>query len=272
MEKTQKSQTAMYKRRLISVLFLKNGWMVRSEDFSIHQVIGDPLIHVERLVEWDVDELIILDITNDQSSFDHARSDYKHKPVDNLLAFINRIASECCIPLSFGGRIRSMDDISARILNGADKVCVNQALFDTPNLIGEAARRFGRQAIVASIDYRMVGDVPIVFSHAGKTNTGIPISEWAVKVVANGAGEILLNAADRDGRACGYDVDSIQSVVDSVPVPVVACGGAGHQRHFLECYEKTGASAVAAGNIFHFTENAYPRAKTFLKTKRVEIR
>lgn len=262
----------MYKRRLIPVLFLKNGWMVRSEDFSIHQIIGDPLIHVERLVEWDVDELIILDITNDDSSFEHAREDCKYKPVTDLLQFINRIATECSIPLSFGGRIRTLLDVETRILNGADKVCLNQALFDTPNLIGEAARRFGSQAIVASIDYQDIDGAPVVFSHSGKINAGVSAVDWAVKAEAEGAGEILLNAIDRDGKACGYDTQTIQNVVSSVSIPVIACGGAGHQRHFLDCYEKTGASAVAAGNIFHFTENAYPRAKTFLKTKRTDIR
>lgn len=262
----------MYKRRLIPVLFLQNGWMVRSEDFSIHQIIGDPLIHVERLVEWDVDELIILDITSAASSFDHARDDYKHKPVDDLLKFINRIATECSIPLSFGGRIRTLDDIERRILNGADKICLNQALFDTPGLVGEAAHHFGSQAIVASVDYKVIEGIPIVHSHAGKRNTGISAMDWAAKAESEGAGEILLNAIDRDGKACGYDIDNIQDVVERVSVPVIACGGAGNQRHFQECYEKTNISAVAAGNIFHFTENAYPRAKTFLKSKRTDIR
>lgn len=262
----------MYKRRLIPILFLQNGWMVRSEDFLIHQIIGDPLIHVERLVEWDVDELIILDISNANCSFDHAREDYKHKPVDDLLKFINRIATECCIPLSFGGRIRNLHDIEQRILNGADKICLNQVLFDNPNLVGEAAQSFGSQAIVASIDYRVIKGAPIVFSHSGKINTGISPVDWAGKAESAGAGEILLNAVDRDGKACGYDIQTIQDVVSRVSIPVIACGGAGHQRHFLECYEKTNVSAVAAGNIFHFTENSYLRAKKFLKTKLREIR
>ncbi len=246
--------------------------MVRSEDFSIHQIIGDPLIHVERLVEWDVDELIILDITSSDSSFDHARADYKNKPVNNLLEFINRIATECCIPLSFGGRIRNLSDIEIRIMNGADKVCLNQALFDAPNLVGEAARRFGSQAIVASIDYRIVDDAPIVFSRSGEMNTEIPVAEWAIAAESEGAGEILLNAIDRDGKACGYDTQTVEDIVSRVAIPVIACGGAGHQQHFLDCYENTGPSAVAAGNILHFTEIAYPRAKTFLKTKRHDIR
>jgi len=203
-------------------------------------------------VEWDVDGLLLLDITSGASSFVHVLDSYKLKPFGDLLKFINRIATECSIPLSFVGRIRTLDDIETRILNGADKVCLNQALFDTPGLVGEAAHHFGSQAIVASFDYKVIEGMPIVHSHAGKRNTGISAMDWAAKAESEGAGEILLNAIDRDGKACGYDIDNIQDVVERVSVPVIACGGAGHQRHFQECYEKTDVQCCSRGTHFSF--------------------
>ncbi len=262
----------MYKRRLIPVLFLKDGWMVRSEGFTTHQYIGDPVGHVKRMAQWDVDELIVLDIGDGEMTFEHHRADYHHKPVTTLLEFINGIAVQCRIPLTFGGRIRSLDDIHARILNGADKVAVNTVLADDPDLITRAARSFGSQAIVASIDYRVIDGATRVFTDCGTRDTGAGAAAWARRAADAGAGEVLLNAIDRDGAARGYDLDTIDEVAKAVEIPVIACGGAGHQRHFRDCFTKTAASAVAAGNIFHFTENAYPRAKTFLKQTLADIR
>lgn len=262
----------MLKRRLVPVLYLLDGWMVRSQQFSEHQFIGDPVLHVERMVDWDVDELIVLDIGRGGMTFEHHRQDYRHKPVVTLLDFIERIAVECSIPLTFGGRIRTVEDIRTRIQHGADKVAVNAMLADAPDTVTKAARTFGRQAIVASIDFRQVDSGPRVFLRHGSVDAGVRPAEWARRAEALGAGEILLNAIDRDGMAQGYDIDAINEVVAAVNIPVIVCGGAGHQRHFLECFEKTEASAVAAGNIFHFTENAYPRAKRFLGQQRQDIR
>ncbi|MHA1567260.1 MAG: imidazole glycerol phosphate synthase subunit HisF [Alphaproteobacteria bacterium] len=262
----------MYKRRLIPVLYLKDGWMVRSERFQLHQIIGDPVGHVERMVQWDVDELVVLNIGAADSTFQHDRDDYKNQPVRSLLEFITKIAVDCCIPLTFGGHIVSVEDVALRIANGADKVSMNTALADTPQIVTDAAKRFGSQAVVASIDYRMDGARTRVFVARGNRDVASDVVPWARHAEQLGAGEILLNAIDRDGGARGYDLDTIDAVVDAVAIPVIACGGAGHQRHFRECFQKTGASAVAAGNIFHFTENAYPRAKTFLKQTLADIR
>ena len=263
----------MLKRRLVPVLFLQHGWMVRSERFRVHQVIGNPVVHVERMTEWDVDELIVIDISKgDESNFDHHRDDYREHGTKDLLGFIRKIASECRIPLSFGGRIRTLADIGLRIQNGADKVAINTAAWDTPALIGDAAKEFGGQAVIVSIDYRTIdGRARVVLGH-GETPTDRDPAELAAEVADRGAGEIFLSAVDRDGTAKGYDLETIDRVASSVNIPVIACGGAGHQRHFLECFSKTPASAVAAGNIFHFTENAYPRAKAFLRGHRDDIR
>jgi len=262
----------MFKRRLIPVLFLKEGWMVRSEEFHEHQFIGDPVSHVRRMVDWDVDELIVLDIGDEQSTFEHHRSDFRHKPVGNVLEFIQVVAAECRIPLTFGGRIRTFEDVKVRIQNGADKVAMNTLLYTHPESVSEAALAFGRQAIVASIDYRMVDGRPMVFCGRGKLDTGKTVEDWSRHAENCGAGEILLNSIDRDGTAMGYDLETIDEVARAVGIPVIACGGAGMQGHFLKCYDKTTASAVAAGNIFHFKENAYPNAKRFLKMHLADIR
>lgn len=262
----------MYKRRLIPVLFLKDGWIVRSQTFDFHQYIGDPVHHVRRMVQWDVDELIVLDIGTSEMSFDHHRSDYKHKPVSTILEFINMIAAECNIPLTFGGRIREVEDIATRIRNGADKVSVNTLLQTSPEKVTEAAKQFGSQAITASIDYRIVDSVDRVFTDHGQVDAGATVAAWARRAEDLGAGEVLLNAIDRDGKARGYDFDTINQAADAVRIPVIACGGAGLELHFGACFEKTRANAVAAGNIFHFTENAYPNAKRYLRRKFEDIR
>jgi imidazole glycerol-phosphate synthase subunit HisF len=261
----------LYKRRLIPVLYLKDGWMVRSQTFSLHQVIGDPVSHVVRMAQWQVDELIVLDIGESASSFEHHRADYRTKPVKSLQEFIALIAVECNMPLTFGGRIRSVDDIRARIQNGADKVTVNTMLREAPQEVTAAAQQFGSQAIVASIDYRIVDGRAEAFTDHAETAVGDAV-DWARRAADLGVGEILLNSIDRDGTAKGYDLATIETVSQAVSIPVIACGGAGHQRHFLEVLQKTSASAVAAGNIFHFKENAYPLAKTFLKQTLADIR
>ena len=246
--------------------------MVRSETFSIHQAIGHPVIHVERLVQWDVDELIVLDISTGAEEFDFGRDDTRLGGAADLLQFVNNIAADCQIPLTFGGRIRDIEAVHARIQNGADKITMNTALAEDPDLVSRVVRSYGSQAVVASIDYRMVEGRPIAFTHWGTHDTETDVVGWARRATDLGAGEVLLNAIDRDGTAQGYDLETIDAVAAAISVPVIACGGAGHQRHFLKCFEETRASAVAAGNIFHFTENAYPRAKAFLRGRRDDIR
>lgn len=247
--------------------------MVRSELFRMHNVIGNPMVHVERMVEWDVDELIIIDISEgSEVKYDIFRDDYREVGAKNLLDFVHRVSSECRIPLTIGGRIRGFDDVRLRILNGADKVSLNTALAESPQLVTEAARAFGSQAVIASIDYRMIDGKARVFADHACTDLGVGPAEWARRAQELGAGEILLNAVDCDGTAKGYDIATIAEVCGAVSIPVIACGGAGHANHFLKCFEETEASGVAAGNIFHFTENAYPRAKKVLRARGVNVR
>lgn len=263
----------MYKRRLIPVLFLKNGWMVRSESFLIHQIIGEPTLHAERMRQWNVDELMVLDISDGDNNFEHNRDDHKYKPVNNLLQFIERFSYECNMPLTFGGNIKSLQDIKLRIEHGADKISINSFLYSMPNMINDAVRIFGKQAIVASIDCKLMDSGEYsVFTEKGKKNINLNPKQWAKEVEKIGVGEILLQFIDRDGKSNGYDVEVINQICNSVNIPVIACSGAGNQRQILECFNICKAEAIAAGNIFHFTENAYPRIKSFLASKREDIR
>jgi imidazole glycerol-phosphate synthase subunit HisF len=262
----------MLKRRLIPILYLKDGWMVRSQDFRQHNYIGDPVAHIDRMMEWNVDELIILDIGEEESVFDHHRSDYRTPPAMTMLDFIERSGAQCNLPLTFGGRIRSYDDIAIRIASGADKVSVNTMLHEAPDLVTAAARAFGSQAIVASIDYRIENGSSVVYTARGRRRTAFLAPSMARRAAEIGAGEILLNAMDRDGAASGYDLETIALAADAVDLPVIACGGGGTNEHFAQLFEKTPVSAAAAGNIFHFKENAYPMAKAHLKARRADIR
>ena len=263
----------MFKRRLIPVLFFKNGWMVRSEKFTTHQVIGDPVLHVERMKEWDVDELIIIDISDSKNDFSHIRKDYKYKPVSNILELINSLSKESHMPLTFGGNIKTFEDIELRIKNGADKVTLNSSFYNNPDLISEAIKIYGKQAIVASLDYGLSSDGKYyVYINSGKDKLNISPEDWSKELEKIGAGEILLQSINNDGSSLGYDINMINKVFNSVKIPVIACSGAGNQRHILDCYNSTEVEAVAAGNVFHFTENSYPRFKQFIKIRRNDVR
>jgi cyclase len=262
----------MLKRRLIPALFLKNGFLVRSEAFSIHQNLGNPVEQVSRYNQWDADELIYIDITR-SGSHDRRREDQGLENPDSVLDIIPLVASKAFMPLTFGGNIRTLQDIAARLERGADKVTLNTAALEDVTFISKAAERFGSQAIVVSIDAKQSAKGGWrVYSRHGTAESPWSPDEWAREAESRGAGEIFLNSIDRDGAASGYDLDLIKSVVEATSIPVIACGGAGHVSHFEACLAGTGASAVAAGNYFHFKEMSYVLAKRKLKEKFGDIR
>ncbi|MBF0267974.1 MAG: imidazole glycerol phosphate synthase subunit HisF [Alphaproteobacteria bacterium] len=248
--------------RLIPCLLLKNGLLMRSQLFKVHQVIGNPMSTVERFSSWNVDELVILDISA-EDRHDLRRDDLAHRyDGSTALDVLKAIARVCCMPLAFGGRIRSLDDISARLEAGADKVVINSQALKSPQFIANAARRFGSQCIVVSIDAKRAADGSYeAFSDSGVCPSGKTASAWAREVENLGAGEILLNSIDRDGSGLGYDLDLVRSVTESVAIPVIALGGVGNYGHFALGVKDGGASAVSAANIFHFFELSYPLAK-----------
>ena len=261
----------MLKIRVIPVLFLMNGLIVRSETFSDFKVIGSPFDQLARLDEWLADELVYIDITR-EGGHDLRRSDKKYVVEDDIVAILREISRRAFMPLTFGGRIREMSDIDHFVRNGADKIIVNSAAYRTPEIVTRAAEKYGSQAIMAGIDVKWNEHRHVVTIDQGRTPIDVDLADYARDLESRGAGEILLNSIDRDGTADGYDLDVIRQVAEAVSIPVIACGGVGMFGDFTAAVEQAGASAIAAGNIFHFTENAYKRAKAHLRGAGVPVR
>jgi imidazoleglycerol phosphate synthase cyclase subunit len=259
--------------RLIPVLLIKHGVIVRSQRFQIHQVIGNPISTVERFSNWQVDELVILDISDDDRH-DMRRDDLQRRYSATTFAHVLENISEVChIPLTIGGRVRTLGDIEERLKLGADRVSLNSAAVENPKLIDEAARMFGSQCIVISVDALRHDESKCeVMIGGGKKPTGLEPAQWAKEVQERGAGEILLNSIGRDGSKQGYDIDLIRSVSDAIHLPVIACGGVGSYEDFAPGINEGHASAVAAANIFHFYEMSYPLAKEALLKADVPVR
>ncbi len=254
----------MLKKRLIPVLFLKNGLIVRSQNFVDFREFGNPINQLERLNDWMADELIYIDITRD-GEHDLKRDDHKIRLGSQTLEILREISKKCFMPLTFGGRIRTFEDAAGLISAGADKVVVNTSAFRRPELLTEIAKCYGSQCVVVGIDVRRnEKEKWQVVINQGSEQTGMDPAEYAKKTVEFGAGEIFLNSIDQDGTAGGYDLELIEEVSQAVKIPVIACGGAGSFEDFEDVLSKTSASAAAAGNIFNFTENAYVRAKKHL--------
>ncbi len=261
----------MLKTRLIPVLLLQNGLLVRSEEFSIHQVIGNPIYEVQRFNEWNVDELIYLDITRDDN-YDVRRDDHKVKNLGDSLDILEAVSKTCFMPLTWGGRIRDVDDMRRIINGGADKVAVNSQAVRTPELITQGAELFGSQAIVVSVDARRHNDGRHeVFIDGGRTATGLDPAGWAREAEKRGAGEILVQSLDRDGTGRGYDLDLIRAVAEATTIPVIACSGIGRYEQYKEGVA-AGAAAVAAANIWHFKELSDRNGKRALARSGVNVR
>jgi len=275
----------MLKPRLITVLLLKDGVLVRSKTFNFHQLTGDPIGQVERFTDWKTDELIYLDINREGATHDSREtmnvigttSSYKEMPAtmtNNFISIIHEVSKKCMIPLTVGGKVRTLDDIRIRLANGADKVSINTQALETPSFIEEAAKAFGNQCVVVSVDakYNPETKKHEVYKRFGKEPTTLCAVEWCKEAEKRGAGEILLQSIDRDGTGEGYDIELIQSVADSVSIPVIALGGVGTFEHFVEGLQEGRATAVAAANIFHFSEQSVIHAKKHMKSAGIDVR
>ncbi|NJK36263.1 MAG: imidazole glycerol phosphate synthase subunit HisF [Oscillatoriales cyanobacterium SM2_2_1] len=239
----------------------------------MHQVIGNPMSTVQRFSDWNVDELIVLDISRGAAGHDLRRDDLQQQYLgDTALDVLREIAKVCFMPLTFGGRIRNISDIEQRLAAGADKVTLNTAVLEEPAFLQQAARRFGSQCIVASIDARRTNTGWQVFGDGGRQATDWDVVSWAQQVEALGAGEIFLNSIDQDGSGQGYDLELIQAVTAAVSIPVVACGGVGRYDHFPTAILAGNAAAAAAANIFHFFELSYSHAKQACLTAGIPMR
>lgn len=259
----------MVKKRVIPVLFLQNGLIVRSEGFNEFKVIGNPINQLERYSDWDVDELIYIDITR-QGEIDSHRDEHKVPNHHNLINVLKEIRKVATFPITFGGRIKTIEDVDKLIANGADKVVINTACFGGKELVERVAHKYGSQCMVAGIDY----EEPFykVCINQGKVELDRTIWGWGRELVERGAGELFLNNITRDGKANGFNIGLSNLMANCVNVPVLSCGGAGIYEDFFKILSDTDSSAACAGNIFHFTELAYPRVKKLLKEKGINVR
>lgn len=261
----------MLKNRLIPVVLMRGGVCVQSKGFRRYQRLGNPTTIVERLSDWASDELIYLDISSDDE-YDLGRDDLRDSISSDPLDILRQVASRCFMPLTFGGRIRSIEDVAVRVRYGADKVSLNSAALENPGLIEQVAQRYGSQCCVVCIDARRDGDEWQVYGQGGTLSTGLTAAQWAQEAVKRGAGELLVQSIDEDGSGRGYDLRLIQSVTRAVDVPVIALGGAGDWQHMADAIQIGGARAVAAANIFNYSENSVFKAKKHLYDNACNVR
>ena len=250
-------------KRIIPCLDVDNGRVVKGVQFVDIRDAGDPVEIARRYDEQGADELTFLDITA------------SHEDRETMVHVVEEVAGQVFIPLTVGGGIRKVEDIRRMLNAGADKVAINTAAVHNPEFVKEAAEKFGSQCIVVAIDAKQVSDKPKrweIFTHGGRKPTGIDAIEWARKMVAYGAGEILLTSMDRDGTKKGFDLDLTSAISEAVSVPVIASGGVGNLDHLVDGVKQGHADAVLAASIFHFAEYTIEEAKRRMAANGIEVR
>ena len=252
----------MLTKRIIPCLDVHNGRVVKGVNFVNLKDAGDPVEIAAAYVKAGADELVFLDIT--------ASSDNRSTVVD----MVRRVAETVFIPFTVGGGIRTVDDFKLLLREGADKISINSSAINTPELISEAADKFGRQCVVVAIDARRREDGSgwNVYKNGGRIDTGLDAVEWAMKADHMGAGEILLTSMDCDGTKAGYDDELNAVIADSVSVPVIASGGAGTTEHFYNALTKGKADAALAASLFHYKELEIMELKRFLADRGLPMR
>lgn len=251
----------MYAKRIIPCLDVKDGRVVKGTSFVHLRDAGDPVACAAEYDQQGADELVLLDITASAQ----ARG--------TQLSYVSSVASQIFIPFTVGGGIRTVQDFQVLLRAGADKVSVNSAAVQHPELITDAAGKFGSQCVVCAIDAKRKPEGGwCVYINGGRTRTDLDAVEWAQKAVALGAGEILLTSMDEDGVQQGYDLPLTAAVSERVHVPVIASGGAGKLEHFYDAFTKGKADAVLAASLFHFGEITIPQLKTYLKEREIPVR
>lgn len=247
--------------RIIPCLDVHAGRVVKGINFVNLRDAGDPVELAEVYDKAGADELVFLDITA------------SHEQRDTIFDVASRTAEEVFIPYTVGGGIKSSDDIRRMLSTGADKISMNSAAVKNPEVIRETSRRYGSQCIVVAIDARRVGpDKWEVYVNGGRVPTGIDAVEWAKRVEALGAGEILLTSMNRDGTKDGYDLPLTKAICDAVNIPVIASGGAGKLEHFAEVVHETGADAVLAASLFHYGELSIREVKEYMAKQGIPVR
>ncbi|MCA0971645.1 imidazole glycerol phosphate synthase subunit HisF [Halobacillus litoralis] len=252
----------MLSKRIIPCLDVKDGRVVKGIQFVEIRDAGDPVELAKVYDEQGADELVFLDISA------------THEGNKTMIDVVRQVASELAIPFTVGGGIRTLEDMKETLRNGADKVSLNSAAVNRPELITEGADYFGSQCIVVAIDARYDEDrgTWVVYTHGGRKPTEWTVTDWAAEAVRLGAGEILLTSMNQDGEKTGFDLPLLKAVQEVVTVPVIASGGAGSSEHFYDVFTEVDADAALAASIFHYKETSVERVKRDLKEKGVVVR
>ena len=249
----------MLKNRIIPCLDVKNGRVVKGINFVDLKDAGDPVEQAKIYSDSGADEICFLDIT--------ASNENRNTIYD----VVERTSKNCFVPLTVGGGVRGVEDINKLLNCGADKVSINTAAVQNPNVVEESSKKFGSQCIVVAIDAKKKGEIWEIFTHGGRNSTGINAIEYAKKMENCGAGELLVTSMDRDGTQSGYDIKLMKIISSNVNIPVIASGGVGTLDHLAEGI-KSGASAVLAASIFHYGTYSVKQAKQYLASKDIPVR
>ena len=250
----------MITKRIIPCLDVKDGRVVKGANFVGLKDVNDPVELAKYYNNSMADELVFYDIT----------ASYENRNL--FVQTLERVAKEIFIPLTVGGGINKIEDFDRVLKSGADKVSVNSGAVKNPNLIREAAEKYGTQCVVLSVDIKKVGQKYCVFVKGGRENTNIDAIEWVIKGEKNGAGELVINSIDTDGIKNGFDIDLLKEIADNVSIPIIASGGAGKMEHFKEVFEVKGVDAGLAASIFHFKEIDIKDLKEYLKNNNIKAR
>jgi cyclase len=250
----------MLKNRIIPCLDVKNGRVVKGINFIDLKDAGDPVEQAKIYSDGGADEICFLDITASNENR------------DTIYDVVERTSKKCFVPLTVGGGVRRVDDINKLLNCGADKVSINTAAVQNPEIIIESSKRFGSQCIVVAIDAKKNGNKWEVFTHGGRNNTGIDAIKFAKKMENSGAGELLVTSMDRDGTQIGYDNDLMFKISSTVNIPVIASGGVGSLDHLVDGIKLGNASAVLAASIFHYGTHSINEAKQYLNSKGIPVR
>ncbi len=250
----------MVKVRIIPCLDVKDGRVVKGINFIDLVDAGDPVEQAKHYSESGADEICFLDIS---ASLEDR---------ETMVSVVEKTANEVFIPLTVGGGISTIENIKSLLKAGADKVSINSAAINNPNIIKKSSEYFGNQCIVVAVDAKKIKNDWYVFSHGGTRNTGLYALEWIEKIENLGAGEVLLTSMDKDGTKSGFDVDLLKKVSEFLNIPLIASGGVGSLQHFYEGVSKGKANALLAASVFHFNEISIKEVKNYLKNKNIEVR
>ncbi|MBN1468964.1 MAG: imidazole glycerol phosphate synthase subunit HisF [Fusobacteriaceae bacterium] len=250
----------MISKRIIPCFDVRDGMVVKGQKFENIKEVSEPVVLAKKYNELGADELVFYDIT----------ASYEERKL--FTEVVEKIANEVFIPLTVGGGINTVEDFSRVLKAGADKVSINSSAVKNPHLITEAAKKFGSQCVVLSIDVKRVDGKFMVFVKGGRENTGLDAIEWAKKGEELGAGELVINSMDMDGVKEGFDRELLEEISKVVTIPIIASGGAGNMTHFKEVFNIKGVDAGLAASIFHFGEVEIPELKRYLKNEGIPTR